>query len=116
MHKIHFSDITIEGLRKTHGSYIGGLYKEGREYRVEQVRFHGVKARFKGGLQQRPGEPQEYDSPLYPEENMFGDLPAAAYYVRHADVLFEQCTTEVAEMDVRENISFGAGGSVTLLQ
>lgn len=112
IHAVCFSDIMVEGLKKTHGSYIGGLYKDGREYRVEQVRFRRVKARFKGGLAEKPEEPREYDSPRYPEDNMFGNLPASAYYVRHGDVSFEQCMTEIAEPDLRDIVHLGAGGDI----
>lgn len=69
-----FSDIFIEKLRKSHGSYIGGLYQDGKEYRLNNICFRRVKARFKGGLKHCPDCPAEYDRPLYPEDSMFGEI------------------------------------------
>ena len=107
-----FSDIFIGKLKKSHGSYIGGLYQDGKEYRLNNICFRRVKARFKGGLKYCPDCPAEYDRPLYPEDSMFGDLPAAAYFIRHGDVIFEQCQTETAEPDSRNTIFLGEGAVV----
>ena len=50
---------------------------------------------FKGGKTTVPADPAEYAG-AYPECNMWGDLPAYGYFVRHAaNVKFIDCDTTV---------------------
>jgi hypothetical protein len=41
----------------------------------------------------------------YPESNMFGDLPAWGFYLRHVDgVTFSNCRATVAATDARQKL------------
>jgi hypothetical protein len=41
----------------------------------------------------------------YPESNMFGDLPAWAFYLRHVNgVQFRACTASAASPDARKKL------------
>lgn len=110
-----FSDISVEKLKKSHGSYIGGFCQDGKEYRVNHIHFRRVKVRCRGGVRCCPDCPPEYDRPIYPEDSMFGDLPASAYFIRHGDVIFEQCRMEAAEPDARDILFLGDGGTARFL-
>jgi hypothetical protein len=71
-------------------------------YSIANLAFTRVAVQFDGGLQTVPGAPVEAMPDQYPEANMFGDLPAWGYYLRHVHgVTFDACTTSVAATDAR---------------
>ena len=54
-----------------------------------------------GGLTAIPAPPPEHDG-QYPQSNQFGQVPAYAFYVRHADqVTLERVSVKTLERDVR---------------
>ena len=56
---------------------------------------------FKGGVSSVPAAPAEYAG-QYPENIMWGNLPAYGYYVRHVTgVTFTNCFTSAASGDSR---------------
>jgi hypothetical protein len=79
----------------------GHLY-EGVVYPIRDLVFADVHLGFTGGRTSTPGAPPEAIPDQYPESNMFGDLPAWGYYLRHVDgVRFERCTSYPRAADVR---------------
>ncbi len=102
---IYFEDIYVENLLKNYGSYISGIEKDGEVHNIQNIFFKNVKAEFRGGLTEQPIDPPEYSEKIYPESDMYKQLPASAYYLRHAkNVVFDSCETIVAEEDVRKKI------------
>lgn len=102
---IYFEDIQVHNLLRNYGSYIAGLEQDGIEHRIQNISFKNVKAAFRGGEMLKPAIPPEYPIGDYPESTMFGQLPASAFFIRHADnVTFEECEITVLEEDSREKI------------
>jgi polygalacturonase len=84
------------------GSLITGQIFGGTTYSIANLAFTRVAVSFDGGLATVPGAPPEPMAGQYPESNMFGDLPAWAYYLRHVrGVTFDSCTSAVAAGDAR---------------
>lgn len=99
---IRFHDIAVSQITQPYGCYISGLEKDGRVYRIGHITFDGVRASYPGGVHTRPSMPPEYGT-QYPEVDMFRELPAACYFIRHADkVTFRNCRTEVVREDARD--------------
>ncbi len=87
------------------GSLITGHIFNGTTYPITNLSFTRVAVTYDGGLASVPGAPAEATPDQYPESNMFGDLPAWGYYLRHvAGVTFDSCTTAVASPDARPEI------------
>jgi hypothetical protein len=85
------------------GSLITGNIFNSVTYPITNLAFANVAVAFDGGLASIPASPPEAMPNQYPEANMFGDLPAWAYYVRHvAGVSFTACTSSVAATDARQ--------------
>jgi polygalacturonase len=85
------------------GSLITGHDYQGTIYPLTNLAFTRVAVRFDGGLGTVPATPPEAMPNQYPESNMFGDLPASAYYLRHVQgVTFDGCTTTLASPDARQ--------------
>ncbi len=102
--RILFADLVVEGLRRNYGSYVSGYSRGGVRYPIRDLRFERVKASFRGGAVAVPATPPEYDG-RYPECDMFGPLPASAFYFRHCDgVRFIGCDIDVPERDARQKI------------
>jgi polygalacturonase len=101
INNIQFHDITGSGLTDTRGCPISGCFTNGLTYKVKNILFDNVNISFKGGLNSVPSAPPEYAG-QYPENTMWGNLPAYGYYVRHADgVTFTNCCTQAAAADAR---------------
>ncbi len=103
-------DITISNLEARNvydpmGSFITGTKVGNIIHKAEDIALSNVKVNsFKGGLTEVPGTPIEYDG-RKADVRMFGNLPAWAYYIRHADnVVFENVTHSVFPEDAREEI------------
>jgi hypothetical protein len=87
------------------GSLITGQIYNGVTYDITNLSFTRAAVQFDGGLSTVPGAPVEAMPDQYPESNMFGDLPAWGYYLRHVQgVAFDACTTSVAAADARPMI------------
>jgi hypothetical protein len=77
----------------------------GTIYPITNLSFTNVAITFAGGRGSVPAAPPEAMPNQYPESNMFGDLPASAYYLRHVDgVTFAGCRTTLAAPDVRPEL------------
>lgn len=101
---IHFEDIEVENPLFNYGSYISGFKADGKRHAIRDIFFKNVRAEFLGGLGEAPKDPPEYSKEVYPECDMFKQLPASAYYLRHADnVVFEDCRTIVLVADARQD-------------
>src|SRR5262249_18377474 len=84
------------------GSLITGHVFNNVTYPITNLVFENVAIAFDGGLATAPAAPAEATPNQYPESNMFGDLPAAGYYLRHvAGVTFTNCTSTVVAQDAR---------------
>ncbi|MFT3692685.1 MAG: glycosyl hydrolase family 28 protein [Kofleriaceae bacterium] len=84
------------------GSLITGHIYNGVTYPITNLTFTNVHLTFDGGLATIPATPPEAMPDQYPESNMFGDLPAWGYYMRHTqNVTFTNCTAAVATTDAR---------------
>jgi hypothetical protein len=75
-------------------------------YPITNLAFTNVAVRFDGGRTTTPADPPEATPNQYPESNMFGDLPAWGYYLRHvAGVSFTSCTSSLAAADSRPQLA-----------
>jgi hypothetical protein len=87
------------------GSLITGHIFNGVTYPITNLAFTNVAIAFDGGLATVPTSPPEAMPNQYPESNMFGDLPAWAYYMRHVTgVTFANCTTTASTTDARQEL------------
>jgi polygalacturonase len=101
---VTFENVTGSQFKHTWGSAISGTIINGVTYAPKNILFKNVNLTGLAGLNRSPAEPPEYDG-RYPDPNLWGDLPAAAYYLRHIeDVRFESCTTEKVASDPRPTL------------
>lgn len=85
------------------GSLITGHIYNGVTYPITNLAFTNVHLTFAGGATTVPTSPPEAMPDQYPESNMFGDLPAWGFYLRHVQhVTFTGCTATTAAADVRQ--------------
>lgn len=88
------------------GALITGHLYLGTAYRITNLDFTDVHLTFTGGRQSTPRGPPEAKPNQYPESNMFGDLPAWGYYLRHVSgVTFTRCSSKTAGNDVRATLA-----------
>ncbi|HET9989743.1 MAG TPA: glycosyl hydrolase family 28 protein, partial [Kofleriaceae bacterium] len=83
------------------GSLVTGHIFNAVTYPITNLAFTNVDVAFTGGLATVPASPPEAMPDQYPESNMFHDLPAWAYYVRHATATFTGCTSTAQATDAR---------------
>lgn len=107
---VSFTDVlgrTASWMNSPHqGSLITGHVFQGVTSRITDLSFTRVAVSFVGGRASVPGDPPEAMPNQYPESNMFGDLPAWGYFLRHVDgVRFEGARTSVATPDARPPIA-----------
>lgn len=101
LNNAHFTDIRGTTDERW-GSLITGQIYNGTTYPITNLFFTGCNITFTGGRNSVPGNPPEWNSSQYPEANMFGDLPAWGYYLRHVHgVTFTRCTSAVSSSDAR---------------
>ncbi len=87
------------------GTLVTGNIYNAVTYPITNLSFTRVAVTFDGGLSSVPASPPEATPDQYPESNMFGDLPAWGYYLRHVNgVTFDSCTTNVAATDARQEL------------
>src|SRR5262249_44866731 len=104
-----FTDITGSTASWQHsphqGSLITGHVFNGVTYSITNLSFTNVAIAFDGGLASVPASPLEAKPDQYPESDMFGDLPAWGYYLRHVSgVAFTGCTSRAASADARAKL------------
>jgi hypothetical protein len=88
------------------GSLITGHVFNGVTYPITHLSFTNVAIAFTGGRATVPAAPPEAQPNQYPEANMFGDLPAWAYYLRHvAGVTFQNVTSTARAADARPKLA-----------
>ncbi len=96
-----YRDITGYAMSDTRGNPISGYSTNGTTWRVQNLLFDKVAIEYKGGLGSVPSAPPEY-SGQYPENTMWGNLPAYAYYLRHVQgVTFTNCYSSALTADAR---------------
>ena len=87
------------------GALITGHIFNNVTYPITNLAFTNVAITFDGGLGSVPASPPEATPNQYPESNMFGDLPAWGYYLRHVTgVTFTGMTSNAAATDVRQKL------------
>jgi hypothetical protein len=87
------------------GSLITGQIYNATPYYITNLSFTRVAVTFDAGLTTVPAAPVEAMPDQYPEVNMFGDLPAWAYYLRHVqNVTFTDVTSTAASTDARQKL------------
>ncbi len=88
------------------GSLVTGHVYNGTTCPITNLTFRRVTVTYDANLGTVPGSPAEATPNQYPESNMFGDLPAWGYYLRHVqNVTFEACATTAASPDARPKLS-----------
>ena len=103
---VRYVDVRATNTTSGDGSTIVGLLQDGVRHPLRNVSFENVDVAFPGGEKSVPPAPNE-PSDGYPEYDMFGTLPASAYYFRHVDGLsFTRCRTTVATTDARPFAAF----------
>ena len=75
------------------------------EARIKNVRIANSRIEMPGGMNRIPGMPPEKER-LYPQSNMFTNIPGYAFFVRHADgVVLENVTISKLASDARPWLS-----------
>jgi hypothetical protein len=98
---ITYRNITGSSMTDTRGCPISGTSSNGVTYRLQNIVFDNVNISYAGGATSIPAAPPEYVG-QYPENTMWGNLPAYGYYLRHAsNVTFTNCFTSAAAADAR---------------
>ena len=105
MQDIYISNIEVRNVYGQEGSSIQGTERNGTVYPVKNIYLSNVSVKdFRGGVNEVPVTPPEFPGG-YAETTVFGNFPAWAYYIRHADnVVFKNVTHSVSPEDVREAI------------
>jgi polygalacturonase len=112
---ITYKNITGSNMTDTRGCPISGTLTNGVTYMLGNILFDNVNISFAGGLDTIPAAPPEYDAE-YPENTMWGDLPAYGYYIRHAtNVTFTNCFTSAASPDARPWIATDDVSNLTII-
>ncbi len=87
------------------GSLVTGHVYNGTTYPLTNLTFRRIDMTYDANLGAVPGAPAEAMPNQYPESNMFGDLPAWGYYLRHVqNITFDACTTTAANPDARQKL------------
>lgn len=99
---ISFSDITGD-TKHTWGSPISGTALGGKTYSLKNLSFNNVHVSALGGVDSVPQDPPEYQG-QYPDPNLWGDLPASGYFIRHAEgVSFTHSSISLQGSDSRKS-------------
>lgn len=112
---ITYQNITGSNMTDTRGCPISGCLTNGVTYKLGNILFDNVNISFAGGLSSIPTNPPEYAGE-YPENTMWGDLPAYGYYLRHAtNVTFTNCFTSASSADARPWIATNDVSNLTII-
>jgi polygalacturonase len=112
---ILFSSVMGQNMRYHWASPISGAtLPDGSTHRLQNVTFDNVRITNKGGMTSVPPDPPEYAG-QYPDPNLWGDMPAFGYFVRHADgVTFTNSAPGVSPGDARKGIELRDAANVTI--
>lgn len=112
---ITYRNITGSNMTDTRGCPISGCITNNLTYKLQNILFDNVNVTYAGGLGSIPGAPPEYAG-QYPENTMWGNLPAYGYYIRHAtNVTFTNCFTSAAAADARPWIATSGVSGLTII-
>ena len=101
VNNILYEDILGAYLGAATGNPVSGLSYGGVRYGLSNLTFRRVNLTYPGGVTTIPAEPPEMGT-QYPECTDWGNLPAYAYFLRHADnVTFSGCSNGLATADAR---------------
>ena len=101
---IHFENVSGDTMRYNWASPISGFVKNGTTYTLRNLTFTNVKITNKGGMGNVPADPPEYVG-QYPDPNLWGNMPAYGFFIRHADgVTLKNSTPLVAGSDSRQGV------------
>jgi polygalacturonase len=102
---VRFEHVTGDGVKYDWASPISGTtLADGTQMRLRNISFDDVHVKYKGGLTRMPADPPEYHG-QYPDPNLWGNLPAWGYFIRHADgMTFTNSTALVDASDVRTEL------------
>jgi polygalacturonase len=100
---VTFTNISGDNMKYNWSSPISGLLAtDGTRHPITHLTFDQVSITNKGGLTSVPADPPEYMG-QYPDPNLWGNMPAFGYFMRHVDgVAFTGCTTGVSPTDARQ--------------
>jgi hypothetical protein len=100
---VRFVDIDGKNSRYDWASPISGTKTpDGVVHPLKNLSFTNVHVVNKGGLATVPADPPEYAG-QYPDPNLWGNLPAFGYFIRHADgVTFTGSTATATPGDARK--------------
>jgi polygalacturonase len=100
---VTFQNVTGDNMKYNWASPISGLLTvDGHRYPLQNLTFDHVHITNKGGLGSVPADPPEYMG-QYPDPNLWGNMPAFGYFIRHADgVTFTSSVTDVSPADARK--------------
>ena len=81
LRRVNISNVIAYNVDSRYASIIAGL----PEHDVEDVTLNNIRIVYRGGgkKEQADAQPPERES-NYPEPSMFGDIPAAGFFLRHA--------------------------------
>jgi hypothetical protein len=113
---IRFEHVTGTNMRYNWSSPVSGTtLPDGTTHRLKNLSFVDVHIANKGGLTATPRDPPEYAG-QYPDPNLWGNLPAFGFFLRHVDgVTFTNSTSTVSPGDVRKAIEQRDVSNLTLL-
>jgi polygalacturonase len=98
---ITFENVTGDTLGSQLGSVLTGTVLGKSRYALREITLKDVHLRCEGDSKPVPPSPKEYDG-QYPDRRMWGPVPAAALYVRHADgVTLRDVTVDCTPADAR---------------
>lgn len=101
MDNIKFLNITADNMDNKWGCIISGTNVNGTIYRPTNLMFQNVHITFDGSSSTVPSTPPEYVG-QYPDPNLWGDLPAFGYFVRHVSgMTMVDCSVALSGTDAR---------------
>ncbi len=106
---VSFSDI-VGTTKHTWGSAVSGSIVKGKTYELKNVSFTNVNIKSLNPLSTIPADPAEYVG-QYPDPNLWGNLPAFGFYLRHANIVnfdrvrMHSATSEARPVSFRQDVT-----------
>src|SRR5262249_16935619 len=95
-----FSHITGDTFHSW-GSAISGPVIDGKTHSAKDIALNNVHISVPGGTRGIPSDPPEYQG-QYPDPNLWGDLPAFGYFIRHVQrIEFTDSSVSLQSPDAR---------------
>jgi hypothetical protein len=101
---VTFQNITATQMAQSWGISVTGAVVNSTTYSPENITFSNFTLVAKGGVSPIPTDPPEYpyDTGQYPDPQVWGNLPAYGFYLRHVtNAQFSSITASVASTDAR---------------